>query len=99
MQLWHPTAASGSLMYPATAPHGSAHSVSHLAARHALSAETVAVAPTEMSIVHCDRHFESPLQAPRHDSYGEHTGSVEQAVDSAQQFVLAHEAHRLVPYG
>jgi hypothetical protein len=52
-----------------------------------------------VSIVHCDRHFESPLQAPRHDSYGEHTGSVEQAVDSAQQFVLAHEAHRLVPYG
>jgi hypothetical protein len=68
MQSWHPAAASGSLMYPATAPHGRAHSFSHFAARHALSAETLGLGPTGLSSVQCDRQDGSPLHLPRHDS-------------------------------
>ena len=99
MQDWHEVAEGGSLMRSAIPPHVSAHAVSQLVARHALKAETSLAVPTGLSMVHCDRHFGSPLHLPKHDSYAEHTGSAAQAVDSAQQLVLTHEAHVFVPYG
>jgi len=97
-QLWHDVAASGCVT-SARPPQVSPHSVSQLEARHAPSAGKDEPGPGCVSSRHCERQAGSPLQPPRHVAKGEHKGSDEQAVDSAQQLVLTHEAHVFVPYG
>jgi hypothetical protein len=56
--------------------------------------------PKGESIPQCARHCQLPrLHSPRHWKYAAHGTSAAHAVDSAQQLVLTHEAHTLVPYG
>jgi hypothetical protein len=90
-------AAGGGTTSGAIAPHGRSHALSHCAARHALRAETDVAMPTGFAMPHWDRHVESPVQAPRQFSYVEHAGLAAHAVDSAQQWLLAHEAHVGMP--
>src|ERR1700677_887602 len=82
-------------MAPQLRPHGA----SHFEARHALKDETPLEVPTRLSIVHRDRHARSPLHVPRQPSYAEHTGSAAHVAVSAEQLILTHEAHAVVPYG
>jgi hypothetical protein len=83
----------------ASEPQVSPHSLSHFATRHALNGETCSKVPTGWSIRHCERHCGSALHAPRHVWYAEHTAAAAQAEDSSQQFVAAHDAQVLLPYG
>jgi hypothetical protein len=97
-QSWHPAAASGGMSNAPSPPHRRPHSVSQWVARHAATGPSAGVAtPAGWSSAHCDRHGVSPLQPPRHDSYGSHVVSEPHAVDSVQQLVAAQEAQVGVP--